>query len=130
MPTSALHIARKELREILRDRRSLVVLFLLPILLYPLLLIGASMATTAQLRRLAGRTFQVWVEDLPRLPRALRQLMLQTPLTSTLAAGGAAGNPNCWKKFGHHARNHPEISSGRSRPVSRNRYCCVCRSCS
>ena len=64
-------VAQKELLEILRDRRSLVVLLLLPILLYPVLLLGMGLLATAQLRKLAARSQVVWVEDLTRLPPGL-----------------------------------------------------------
>ena len=42
-------------------------------------------------------------------------------LVGALAGGGAAGNSSCVKKFVHQARNHGEMSSGRSGPRSRKR---------
>ena len=39
-PRRLLRLARKELREILRDRRTIVTLVLMPVLLYPLLAIA------------------------------------------------------------------------------------------
>lgn len=64
---------RKELREILRDKRSLYVLLLLPVVLYPLLLIGSLLAANAQVARLAKVEHVVWVKGLARLEPALRE---------------------------------------------------------
>ena len=64
---------RKELREILRDKRSLYVLLLLPVVLYPLLLIGSLLAANAQVAKLAKQEHVVWVKGLERLEPALRE---------------------------------------------------------
>jgi sodium transport system permease protein len=64
-------VARKELLDILRDRRSLFVLLLLPVGLYPLLLIGTLLLGTSQSRKLADRQHTVWVEGLATLPDGL-----------------------------------------------------------
>lgn len=72
--TSALWIAtRKELREIVRDKRSLYVLLLLPIVLYPLLLVGSLLAANAQVSKLAKAKHVVWVQGLERLPKDLQE---------------------------------------------------------
>ncbi|RMG12116.1 MAG: CPBP family intramembrane metalloprotease [Planctomycetota bacterium] len=68
-------VARKELVEIVRDRRSLFVLLLLPVALYPLLLIGSTLVATAQQRKLRAREHVVWVEDRAQLPSALERLL-------------------------------------------------------
>ena len=65
-------VTRKELREIVRDRRSLFVLLLLPVALYPLLFIGSMLAASAQLRSMAKKEHRVWVEGLDALPVPLR----------------------------------------------------------
>ena len=44
----ALTIARKELREILRDRRTLLLMIGLPVLVYPLMMIGFSKLQESQ----------------------------------------------------------------------------------
>lgn len=72
--TRALWVAtRKELREIVRDKRSLYVLLLLPIVLYPLLLVGSLLAANAQVAKLAKAKHVVWVQGLERLPPELRE---------------------------------------------------------
>ena len=83
--TGVLLLARKELTEVLRDRRSLFVLLLLPVLLYPLLFLGMGFLATAQLRKLAARAHPVWVEDLERAPPELLELLRAPP-----PAGGAS----------------------------------------
>lgn len=65
-------VAKKELLEIVRDRRSLLVLLLLPVALYPLMFIGTMLAATAQLRKMESRSYLVWHED-PELPKALQE---------------------------------------------------------
>jgi sodium transport system permease protein len=79
LPPSVREVARKELVEILRDKRSLFVLILLPVFLYPVLMIGTGLMASAQLRKLQGRTYTVWVDDLDQLPAALRAELEQTP---------------------------------------------------
>jgi sodium transport system permease protein len=64
-------IAQKELREVLRDKRSLYVLVLLPIALYPALLVGTMLAATAQVRKMSSERHVVWVEGLEREPQEL-----------------------------------------------------------
>lgn len=54
-------IFQKELRDIYRDRRTLFVTIVLPILLYPLLMIGFSMLTAAQLGKLEKKKVRVAV---------------------------------------------------------------------
>ena len=63
LPLSVREVCRKELLEILRDKRSLFVLILLPVFLYPVLLIGMGLITSAQLRKLQERTYTVWVDE-------------------------------------------------------------------
>ena len=53
----------KELREMLRDRRSLIVMFGVPLLLYPLLTIGISGLMHSQERRLTDRVYKVAVQN-------------------------------------------------------------------
>lgn len=68
-----LAVARKEVIEVLRDKRSLYVLLLLPIALYPVLVIGTTFLATLQLRKLAEKTHPVWVEGWDELPESLQQ---------------------------------------------------------
>jgi sodium transport system permease protein len=52
----ALTIFRKELLETLRDRRTLVVMLILPLVLYPILLIGFTQVATHQVSQLNAMT--------------------------------------------------------------------------
>ncbi|MGE0481787.1 MAG: ABC transporter permease subunit/CPBP intramembrane protease [Phycisphaerae bacterium] len=56
-------IARKELADILRDRRTLVAMVLVPIVLYPALMLGSLQALEAQTSRLKQETYTVAVPD-------------------------------------------------------------------
>ena len=49
----------KELRDILRDRRTLFVMIVLPIVLYPLLIIGFAQIATVQMARIAAKRSRV-----------------------------------------------------------------------
>ena len=49
----------KELRDVLRDRRTLFVMIVLPIILYPLLLIGFAQIATGQMARIAAKQSRV-----------------------------------------------------------------------
>ncbi len=51
----------KELRDVLRDRRTLIVMMVLPILLYPLLIIGFSMITAMQISKLEAQVSNIAV---------------------------------------------------------------------
>ena len=53
----------KELRDILRDRRTLFVMIVLPILLYPLLLIGFTQVAALQMSRLQQKASRVVIID-------------------------------------------------------------------
>lgn len=84
MLASAREVLKKELLEVLRDRRSLFVLVLLPVALYPLLFIGSALVATAQARKLRAREYVVWVDAPEQAPPGLiEQLRLRR-------AGGAA----------------------------------------
>lgn len=64
----------KELRDIFRDRRTLIVTIVLPILLYPMLMIGFSMMTAAQLGKMEKRKVKVAVINAQAAP-ALMSVM-------------------------------------------------------
>lgn len=71
----ALLIAGKELRELSRDLRTVVMLVLVPALLYPLLLGGATFFTARGKTQVSHRAFAVEVD--PDLPAAYRQAILR-----------------------------------------------------
>ena len=70
-----LAIARKELLETVRDRRTLVLMLFLPVVLYPLLLVGFSQIIAHQVTQLDARTgtVQVWGQAPPELLAQLRR---------------------------------------------------------
>ena len=55
-------VYRKEIRETLRDRRTLFIMIVLPILLYPLLMLGLSSVAMDRVRRLTEGVHPVAVE--------------------------------------------------------------------
>jgi sodium transport system permease protein len=59
--TNVLLIFRKELRDVLRDRRTLIATFVLPVVLYPAFVIGFAQVTAVQRGRQAQTTQQVAV---------------------------------------------------------------------
>ena len=68
-------VFRKELREMLRDRRSLAVMFGIPLVLYPLVAIGVATLAGSKKKELTGQEVRVW-KRLPAVhfmgPRAER----------------------------------------------------------
>ena len=64
-------VFRKELREMLRDRRSLAVMFGIPLLLYPLVAIGMATLGSAKKKELTEQTVKVYIpggkQAVPRL---------------------------------------------------------------
>ena len=64
-------VFRKELREMLRDRRSLAVMFGIPLLLYPLVAIGVATLGSAKTKELRGQEVRVYIpggkESVPKL---------------------------------------------------------------
>jgi sodium transport system permease protein len=63
-------VFRKELREMLRDRRSLAIMFGIPLLLYPLVAIGIATLGSQKKQELTSQTAKVYItnaEDVPYL---------------------------------------------------------------
>lgn len=75
-------ILRRELRDVLRDRRTLFTMLVLPVLLYPALMLGFSHLTVSQVEKLKERTYPVMVtvDGAPLLPAET------VPAEGTLAA--------------------------------------------
>ena len=70
-----LDIVRKELTETLRDRRTLMMMIALPVLIYPLLMIGFSKLQVSQIEATAERTSQVAVWG--SAPAGLREAIVR-----------------------------------------------------
>jgi len=65
-------VFQKEMREILRDRRTLFIMLVFPVIVYPLMTIGMTMLTSRQIKDLSSRPFSVeWSGD--SLPLTLIQ---------------------------------------------------------
>ena len=60
-------ICKREIRDQLRDRRTLFMVFVLPVLLYPGLALGVVWMNVEGRGRLAGQQYRVGVEGLPQL---------------------------------------------------------------
>ena len=69
----ALTIFRKELLETIRDRRTLVVMLILPVVLYPLLLIGFTQVASHQVSQLYAMEGLVAVVG--EIPEALNEVL-------------------------------------------------------
>lgn len=82
-------IFRKELRDILRDRRTLFIMIVLPILLYPLLFIGMLQITVFQLSRMQKQEIRLVVVGREHSPRI-------SALLDTLS-GIAARDSAAWR---------------------------------
>lgn len=70
-----LSIYRKELRETLRDRRTLTFMLVFPLLLYPMMILGLTRFQRDMEKESTARTAKVilWGEPAPALEAALRQ---------------------------------------------------------
>ncbi len=66
-------ILRKELTETLRDRRTLTMMIALPLVLYPLLMIGFSKLQVSQREATEGRTSRIALWGAP--PAGLREAL-------------------------------------------------------
>ena len=69
----ALAIFRKELLETVRDRRTLVVMLILPVVLYPLLLIGFMQVASHQVSQL--HAMEGLVAVVGEIPEALTEVL-------------------------------------------------------
>jgi len=56
-------VYRKELTEILRDRRTLVAMIVVPVVLYPVLMLGWVWATEREESQIRAQTFRIEVDD-------------------------------------------------------------------
>lgn len=70
---TVLAIMGKELRDTLRDRRALFVSLVLPILLYPVLLIGFVRVAAGLKESLDKEVFKLWTLGPGELPKALKE---------------------------------------------------------
>src|SRR3954451_13968533 len=67
-------VFRKELRETLRDRRSLAITFGIPLLLYPLLMLSVAGLSVSTQRRMERQTIRLAVVHPEAAPHLLGQL--------------------------------------------------------
>jgi sodium transport system permease protein len=82
-------IFRRELLDVLRDRRTLFTMLVIPVILYPALTLGFSQLTMQQVKKLKGRTYQVMIriggesvlrdDASPAEPGTLRAAFLDVP---------------------------------------------------
>ena len=52
-------VLRRELRDVLRDRRTLFAMLVLPVILYPVLMLGFSSLSVSRVQELQNRTYPV-----------------------------------------------------------------------
>ena len=84
----ALVILRKELTETLRDRRTLTMMIALPVVLYPLLMIGFSKLQVSQQEATESRTSRIALWGTP--PAGLRDAITRD---GKVAVDDGAGPP-------------------------------------
>lgn len=86
MTRDALVIYRKEMKNLLKDRRTLVMLLVLPLATMPLIFGTLGTVTRGQQREAAETVYPVWIQgnDDPRF----RSLLEDSLKTSTARAGG------------------------------------------
>jgi sodium transport system permease protein len=75
-PDAILTVFLKELRELLRDRRSLMVMFGVPLVVYPLLFAGLGALTKGKVEEQRARLANVVVVNAGAAPELLRRLRL------------------------------------------------------
>jgi sodium transport system permease protein len=73
--SNILLVFKKEMMDTIRDRRTLFVMIILPILLYPLMIIGMSQLTAMQARKIRSQKMLIGLAS--PLPGALRQALLK-----------------------------------------------------
>ncbi len=90
----ALLVASKELRETLRDRRTLAVMILFPLVVYPLVSLVTAQVLAARVARVQAHVARVAVDGPPALAAQLRRRLIDPELfvappapTTDLAAG-------------------------------------------
>ena len=72
MTSPALIVLRKELRDTLRDRRTLIAMVVVPLLLFPVLLIGTSRLSRSRAEEVSSKVLKVAVADPEGLGLAAR----------------------------------------------------------
>ena len=105
-------IFRRELRDQLRDRRTIFMIFVFPLMLYPLVgLSVAQLATAYQFR--ARKVIVVGADALPERQQASEVSVSETPLDQTketeretvvplLSSDGKSFNPDLFVSTGEH----------------------------
>jgi sodium transport system permease protein len=79
----------KELLEALRDRKTLVIMVVLPLVIYPLVFIGLSQATLAQQEKIEAEELTLGVQG-PAVPDALRGALDALESSEVIAVDDAA----------------------------------------
>jgi sodium transport system permease protein len=82
----------KELRETLRDRRTIMVMVLFPMVVYPLMSLLLAQVMASKASKSALHVSRVAIAGPPTDAAALRQLLARTPSALTLQGGGTAAD--------------------------------------
>src|SRR4051794_5619044 len=80
-------VFRKELRELLRDRRSLMIMFGVPLVLYPLLTVALGTLARSQEKKLKEEAAKIMVVNGGAAPHLLEQLRTAGSGIEIIAAG-------------------------------------------
>lgn len=111
-------IFRKEVRETLRDRKTLVIMVVLPLVLYPLLFLGLSQATLMQQGKLQAAPMTVALEG--DLPAALAQAVEAEDATTVEAVDDARRvvvQGRCQAGLRAPAGSAPQLAAGDELPL-------------
>jgi sodium transport system permease protein len=84
---AAFIVLKKELRESLRDRKTLIIMVLLPLLLYPMLFLGLSAATIMQVQKLEQAEVAIGLSG--PIPPELRVALSELDATTVVEVGDA-----------------------------------------
>lgn len=69
-------VFKKEMVDTIRDRRTLMVMIVLPILLYPVMIIGLSQLTAIQAKKIRSQKMKIGLKS-PSIPGDLRRVLLE-----------------------------------------------------
>ncbi|MEW6358442.1 MAG: ABC transporter permease subunit/CPBP intramembrane protease [Planctomycetota bacterium] len=107
-------VFQKELRVTLRDKRTLFVMLVLPVLLYPMLLIGFSKITARQLGKLKEQVFAIAITGAESSPGLVDQIKGNEKLKLTESTapeeGLKSGTLHLWVEIGKEFER--QIASG------------------
>ena len=74
-------VFKKELTELLRDKRTIFVIFVLPVILYPLLIVGFTQLSVLMIGKMHEETYRLAVENPDSAPLLMEEIRADTQFT-------------------------------------------------